>query len=271
MDLRFERGDPREPHGHAILFARTSGGARILATYCVILPIQFSIGKYLPPMLAGQIPVEAMSGENNLNAMPIPPMLEDVSGVEMLRQLAEQRDDDLCDLGTLLIDDENQRLAYAAEACASYGQAYLRYQQRWPDLPAVASRSSSFTGGTTTPENIDDLSSLDDIDIDAVADSMLSERDRLGEIARLISQARYALDVNDQRQLAEVSARLKRLANGLPEKYRADQLASAALAHDSSGPQLAALYLQRAYKLLDEDYINIPPIEQQIRELRGQE
>ncbi|HLY30767.1 MAG TPA: hypothetical protein VKQ36_07045 [Ktedonobacterales bacterium] len=262
MDLHFERGDPDRPSGHGILFARTGAGARILATYCVILPIQFSIGKYLPPMLAGQIPVEAMSGEASLNAIPIPPMLEEVPGVEALRQLAEQRNDDLCDMGTLLIDDESQRLAYAAEASATYGRAYLLYQQRWPDVPS---------GAATLSSSEDDVATLDDFDIDAVADSMLSERDRLGEIARLISQARYAMEGSDQRQLTEVSARLNRLASSLPEKYHADQLANAALSHDPKGPQLAALYLQRAYKLLEEDYINIPPIEQQIRELRDQE
>jgi len=62
---------------------------------------------------------------------------------------------------------------------------------------------------------------------------------------------------------------MRRLAATLPEKYRAEQLVAAALRSDVEGAQLAELYLQRAYKLLDEDYISIPPIEQRIRELRG--
>jgi hypothetical protein len=60
------------------------------------------------------------------------------------------------------------------------------------------------------------------------------------------------------------------LAATLPEKYRAEQLVEAAIRPDEVGAHLAQLYIQRAYRLLDEDYINIPPIEQQIRELREQ-
>jgi hypothetical protein len=60
------------------------------------------------------------------------------------------------------------------------------------------------------------------------------------------------------------------LASTLPEKNRADQHAEAAIRSEETGARLAQLYLQRAYRLLDEDYISIPPIEQQIRELREQ-
>ncbi len=267
MDLRFEAGDEQTPRGHAILFAQTARGGRILATYCVILPIQFSIGKYLPPMLAGQIPVEAMSGEASLSAMPIPPMLEESPSLDTLRQLAERRGDDLCDMGLLLIDEEHQRLAYAAEACAEYGRAYARYQQRWPTVSANADTAPLSVTGRQSSET----PPLDDLDVDDVMTSLLSERDRLAEIARLIGQARYAMDTADQRQLGELRVQLNRLATSLPEKYRADQLAQAALSTSPTGPQLAALYLQRAYKLLEEDYINIPPIEEQIRELRAQQ
>lgn len=287
MDLRFEAGDEREPRGHAILFARTARGERILATYCVILPIQFSIGKYLPPMLAGQIPVEAMSGEASMSAMPIPPMLEEAPGLEALRQLAELRGDDLCDVGLLLIDEETQRMAYAAEACAAYGRAYARYQQRWPSVDEPADTrplgfgrgggggrgSSGPSSGASSSDGAQQLADgpLADLDVDAVMASLAPERERLSEIARLIGQARYAMETGDTGQLTETRTQLTRLAQSLPDKYRAEQLAQAALAPDPSGPQLAALYLQRAYKLLDEDYINIPPIEQQIRDLRAKQ
>ena len=262
MDLRFELGDAQEPRGHAILYARvrSTGSEQTLATYCVVPPIQFAIGKYLPPLLVGQMPAEALSEGASENALPIPPMLEETPGFDTLRQLAEHRGDDLCDLGTILINDDTQRLAYAAEAAASYGRLYVRYLNRWQtETPQPATASSGSTGP----------SSLDDIDVDAVMASVLPERDRLSEMARLVGQARYAMEGADTRLLAEVTAHLKRLAASLPDKYRADQLADAALRRDAVGPQLATLYLQRAYKLLDEEYIDIPPIEQQIRELQA--
>ena len=75
---------------------------------------------------------------------------------------------------------------------------------------------------------------------------------------------------HDTRLLTEVSGQLRMLASTLPEKYRAEQLVEAAIQPNEVGAHLAQLYIQRAYRLLDEDYINIPPIEQQIRELREQ-
>jgi hypothetical protein len=112
---------------------------------------------------------------------------------------------------------------------------------------------------------------MDEVDVDAVVAAILPERARLTEMARLISQARYALDTHDTRALAATSRELERLARSLPEKYRADRLTQAALRTDATGPRLAELYLQRAFKLADEDYINIPPLDQQIRTLEGED
>lgn len=258
MSLQFELGDADQPRGHAILYARLAGpGERYVATYCVVLPISFSIGKFLPPFLGGQIPVEELGEANSSSPMPIPPMLEDVESLEGLQYLATQRGDDLIDLGVLLISDDNQRLAFAAEAANEYGRAYREGQARWPDEPSVARRDSV------------DATPLTDEDARDVVTSLLPERDRLGELARLISQSRYALEGHDQRQFDDVAGQMRRIAATLPDKYRADQLVAAALRSDPDGATLAELYLQRAYKLLDEDYINIPPIEQRIRKLRG--
>ena len=250
--LRFELGDAQAPRGHALLYARVSGGDRIVATYCVVLPIHFSIGKYLPPMFTGQLPPDVFNeGVSPVNAMPIPPMFEDVPSLDALRQIAEKRGDDLCDLGTLVLSDDNARLQFAAEGSADYGELYSSYQSRWP---------------TVTPAQQE--TPLEDLDVDDVLASMLPERDRLGEIAKLISQARYALESGDRHALDKVTADMRRLARPLPEKYHASQLIEAALRSDALGPKLAGLYLQRAYKILDEDYMSIPPIDAEIRSLR---
>lgn len=269
MSLRFERGDPDAPRGHAILYARLSGPEeRYVATYCVTLPITFSLGKYLPPMFAGQLPPDALGDGAAMSAMPIPPMLEEVESFEALRQMAELRDDDLCDIGTLLITDDSQRMAFAAEASADYGRSYAQYQGSWPTPTAPTSRARG--ASTRAPAGASTGGSLDEVDPRLVVASALPERDRLGEMARLAGQARYALEGHDNRLLEESRDQLRLLASTLPEKYRADQLAEAAARPDATSAQLAELYLQRAYKLLDEDYISIPPIEQQIRDLREQ-
>ncbi|HLZ23581.1 MAG TPA: hypothetical protein VKQ30_15825 [Ktedonobacterales bacterium] len=256
MQLRFELGDSQAPRGHAIIYAHTSGSTgAVLATYCVVLPIQFSIGKYLPPLFASQIPLEGLRDANAMSVVPIPPMLEDGPGLTELRAIAEHRGDDLCDLGTIFISDEGQRMTYAAEACAQYAQLFAEYSRRWPTVTEAEPAQAP----------------LDELDVDAVMAQVMPERDRLAELARLIGQARYALDVRDTHQLDEVKQSMQRITQSLPGKYRADQLMEAALRTDAAGPRLAELYLQRAYKLLDEDYAGIPPIEENIRALRENE
>jgi hypothetical protein len=253
MQLRFELGDPQAPRGHAVLYARLAGGgssAGYVATYCIVLPISFSMAKYLPPMLSGQIPTEALGGDG-LSVVPIPPMLEDVPDFAELRAASERRGDDLCDLGALVLGDDSQRLVFATQACSEYGQLYARYKERWPTSPSPSQPGPP----------------LDEVDVNDVVTALLPERARLTEMSRLIGQARYALETHDQHALDEATRSLRRVASSLPEKYRADRLMEAALRTDASGPRLAELYLQRAFKLADEDYIGIPPLDQQIREL----
>src|SRR5258707_5235463 len=83
----------------------------------------------------------------------------------------------------------------------------------------------------------------------------------------MIVQVLYWCDSHAARLLEDVSTSYRRHARALPEKYRAEQLVAAALRTDGTGPRLAELYLQRAYKLLGEDYADIPPIENEIRSL----
>ncbi len=257
VQLRFELGDSQAPRGHAIIYARSGGPTGpLLATYCVVLPIAFSISKYLPPMFAGQFPTEALR-DTTTSVVPIPPMLEDAPSIAALHQLAERRGDDLCDLGTLLLTDDTQRLNYAAEAAAAYGQLMTSYTHSWPAVADEVVASGA-------------VAALDDLDVDSVLAEVLSDRDRLAELARSMGTLRYATEGHDKALAQQTERKMRRMASGLAEKYRADQLIEAALASDERGAQLAQLYLQRAYKLADEDYAAIPPLERDIRELRGQ-
>ncbi len=259
MQLSFDLGDAQTPRGHAIVYAHAGNDPNhVMATYCVVLPIQFSIGKFLPPMLAGQLSMEGLQDAQAMSVVPIPPMLEDSPSLDELRQLAERRDDDLCDIGTVFISDDGQRLTYAAEACQSYAQLFADYTRSWPAVEAVAA-----SGGEGTP--------LDDLNVEDVLAGVLSERDRLTELARMVGQVGYAREGHDQRQLDEVTGSMRRLARTLPEKYRANQLIDAATSSNTSGSRLAELYLRRAYKLADEEYADIPPIDDEIRALLDSE
>ena len=96
----------------------------------------------------------------------------------------------------------------------------------------------------------------------------MTDRERLAELSKLVGTARYALDGNDTNLLQETKKRMLRIANRIPDKYRGDELITAAVEPGERGAKLVQLYLERGYKLLDEEYADIPGIERSIRDLQ---
>jgi len=258
VQLRFLQGDAQAPKGHAIVFARNSANPQsVLAVYCVVLPIHFSIGKFIPPILAAQMPPEGLREAAEQNCVPIPPMLEESESLEELERLAELRGDDLCEIGiSIRPEDDANRLALPAQVCEEYARLYTVYTN-------ASLGQSALSPGSRQVESIP----LDDLDVESVLGGMLTDRDRLNELAKLIGTARYALEGKDMRALREAEQRLRRTAEPLPEKYKASELIKAALEPGERGLKLAKLYLERANKLVDEEYAEIPRIERDIREL----
>jgi hypothetical protein len=209
-------------------------------------------------MLASQLPMEGLQDPEAMSVVPIPPILEDAPSLAQLRLLADRRGDDLCDIGTIFISDDSQRMTYAAEACQSYAQLFAEYARNWPNVV------------TENPEAVS-APPLDDLNVEEVLAGVLSERDRLADLVGMVGQARYAIEGHDQRLLDEVTQSMRRLARTLPEKYRANQLIDVATRGDGTGPRLAELYIKRAYKLADEEYADIPAIDSEIRALQDGE
>jgi hypothetical protein len=256
MTIHFLRGDEQSPKGHAIFIARSTFNARVvLATYCVVPPTPLSLAKYLPPLVASQIPPEDLQDATNVPVMPIPPMLEEGSTFEHLQMLAERRDDDLVDLGTLNPNDNGARLQLVQEGCQEYGQYYATYALRFKDTEAV-------------PLTEEEAIPLDDLSPEELLFTTMDDRERLAELSKLVGMARYALDGHDMGLLQETKKRMLRLANRIPEKYRGNELIMAAVEPGERGAKLAQLYLERGYKLLDEEYADIPEIERSLRELQ---
>ena len=257
MTIRFLRGDPQAPKGHAIFIAHSTADARsVLATYCVVPPMPLSLAKYLPSFLASQLSPEDLQEATNVPVMPIPPMLEEGSTLESLQMLAERRDDDLCEIGTVNPRDEATRMQLVAQACQEYGQFYVNYASTLAQVPSIAALEEEAP------------LALDDLDAEELLIQAMTERQRLAELGKLVGVARYALDGRDAHQLQETKQRMQRVAKPLAEKYRSAELIAAAFDPGERGARLAELYLERAYKLLDEEYADIPRIEQAIRELK---
>ncbi len=262
MSIHFLRGDAQAPRGHAIFVARSTSNPRtVYCTYCIVPPIPMSLAKYLPPMFAAQIsPEDLGEAGNSMKGMPIPPMLEEGKTMEQLELLAERRGDDLCDIGTVSSEDQGIRLQMAAMSCEEYGQLYEKYISSFGTL---SSSSSPFEISGSDVER-----PLDDVDADEILLQSMSDRQRLAELGKLVGMARYALDGHDSAELRESQRRMQRIADLLAEKYRGSQLVTAAIDPNPQGAQLAGLYLSRAYKLLDEEYAEIPTIERAIKELQ---
>src|SRR5579859_2449664 len=176
MDMRFLRGNPQAPKGHAIFIARSTTDSRtVYCTYCIVPPTPLSLTKYLPSFLAAQLPPEELREAANVNVMPIPPMLEEGSSLEHLEMLAERRDDDLCDIGSINPKDEMARMQQAVEKCQEYGQLYLNYASSFATTPMIAE-----------VEQEDSLPPLDDLDTEELLMQTMSDRQRLAELGKLV-------------------------------------------------------------------------------------
>ena len=98
---------------------------------------------------------------------------------------------------------------------------------------------------------------------------LMSERDRLGELAKLTGRLRFAVEGSDARQVQDAEDEVRVLSRYLPDRYQIDGLLRAAKDPSRSGGDLAQLYLERCYKLADEDYPRLAEIEERIRGMEG--
>jgi hypothetical protein len=258
MTIRFLRGDPQAPKGHAIFIAHSTNDPRVvLATYCVVPPTPLSLAKYLPPIMASQFSPEDLQDATNVPVMPIPPMLEEGSSLEYLELLADRRDDDMVDLGSINPRDDAARMQMVAQGCQEYGQYYVSY-----------SATFKKAGFIESPQQ-EEMVPLDDLDTEELLIQTMNDRQRLAELSKLVGVARYAIEGHDNNLLQDTRKRMTQIARLMPEKYRSAELIAAATDTDERGSRLAKLYLERGYKLLDEEYADIPNIERTIRELQN--
>src|SRR5438067_8794185 len=223
MDMRFLRGDPQTPKGHAIFIARSTSDPRVIScTYCIVPPTPLSLAKYLPSFLAAQLPAEELREANNVNVMPIPPMLEEGSSLEHLQMLAERREDDLCDLGSINPRDEAARMQRVQEGCLEYGQLYHNYTLTFDQVSVRPPMAEIDEGDTSSTP-------LDELDAEELLIQTMTDRERLTELGKLIGMARYALEGHDTNLLQETKQKMQRIGARLADKYRSFELIHAAI------------------------------------------
>jgi hypothetical protein len=253
--ITFEIGDSSAPRGHAIAYFRAGG--EVLATYVLVLPIPMDVGKYLPPLLASQLGgmLGGMLGEG-MGSFAAPPVPEKVESVDYLRRLANARGDDLIAGGTVRgATDIAASMNEAAEVVQEYNRLYeqsvgSRMKAVQEDLRAVAGRPAVEGDGGERVEH--------------VLYGLMSDRDRLGELSKLVGTMRYATERADRGLMEETDGSIGALERLLPEHYWTAKVRAAAKDASPRGARLAQLYIERCYRLIDENYAAVEEIEKQI-------
>jgi hypothetical protein len=260
MDLTFERGDASSPRGHALVYFRdTTNPDAVAATYLILLPVSVNLQKYVPPFLAGQMP---MGGEADLSAFAFPPAPEPVESYNFLVSIAEARGDDLIFAGNRSLSDAAQMMGVIGEILAEYGS---RYQIETPANPqidthgAAANTADSAASGTPGPAQ-----SAGNHTVDDVVYAMMNEADQLGELTKLTGRLRFAAEGGDEDTAGDATAHMRAIATHVAANRHIDLLIKAALDKSEVGGQLAQLYLERAYALYREDYLRVKALDENI-------
>ena len=264
MDLTFERGDAQRPRGHAVVYFRVDTEPdKVYASYIVVLPVKADFGKYVPPFLAshlGNLPL------NDFSAFAMPPVPEEVSGHGELERMADLRQDDLVFGSSMFSFDLPRMMEGITDAVQSYSQLCADYYDRQginAAPPAESIPAGPAPEAETGPEDTS-------YSVNEVLFSLMSERDKLAELSRLLGKLQFAQEGSDASMTGEVTEEITALSRHLPEEFQVLNLLAAAREATGRGSRLAQLYLDRCFRLSDGDTATAQSLEAQIEELRGE-
>jgi hypothetical protein len=248
MQLAFERGDPKQPRGHAVVYFRAIGDPNtILASYVVVPPISMDFSKFIPPMFAAQLPGILPSGPQ---VFPLPPIPEKVESMAWVEALAAAREDDLVNCGTVDPMDVQQLLTLMTEVAAEYGQLY-------ENRPPIEDSGPAPTSDTALPG----------VDVDELFMSVMSDAEKVSRLAKLTGSLRYAVEGNDRAQIEETVTDMEQIGRHLAFRYKVAELIAAARDPEPRSGRLAELLLQRCYKLAAEEYDALKALDDEIAAL----
>lgn len=255
--MTFRSGDPERPRGHALVFFRDSEHAdSVWATYLVVAPIKMDLGKYIPAAFASQF--AGQLGAVGPSAYPLPPVPEKFEGgLAALERLAELRGDDVIDGGTLRMSDP----LYALQPVTDIGQQYAEV------CAAFFDRQPLHEPATAT--SVDRPPSGGALDVDDLLLQVMPDSEKVGRLARLTGTLRYGVEGGDTRLVNDTVAEMERVGRHLADKFRSAELIAAARSAEPHSAQLAELFLERCYRLVDEDYAAMADLDSRIQQLRA--
>lgn len=240
MNLNFEIGSEETPKGHALVFFRKKDDIeQVLATYIITLPLNVDVSKYVPPMFAPQMQNLSMQ---DLSCFAFPPVPEEVGDLGSIRDLSQARGDDLIDGGLCDTSDPMSLFQIVNDIQQEYSRLY---QER------------------ISVDKQEDISTS----VNSVLYEFMSDADRLRELSKLIGKLRFAAEGYDPRLRREAEEEIESLSGYMPENFNIEKITEAASMSNSVGDNLAQLYLERCYRLREEDYRGVQKIDDEIRSI----
>lgn len=247
MDITFERGSEDAPKGHAFVYIRsTTDAGEVWASYLLILPITVDVAKYMPPFLMSQIPDEAMQ---NMSAFAFPPAPEQMESFEQIQRLAEARDDDILFAGAFNTSDLPAMMMAAGDAVQQYTDLYNTTVGQLSVIDAESADAALDEGS---------------VGINEVMYGLMSDSDKLSELTKLVGKLRFAVDSNEQTLMKEAEADIAMLSQHLRFDHKTDRIVDAIKEASDDAARLTMLYVQRCYCIVQEDYIMLGNVEEQI-------
>jgi hypothetical protein len=255
--LTFELGSPDRPRGHALFYVRTSADPdAVLVSYLVVLPVSVDVTRYLPPFLTQSLGGSMGGMMGDQGAIAWPPIPETFESAGRLRALAEVRGDDLIFGGTVNAEQVEALMHAASQAASEYYERYAR--------DTLASVEAVAPAGAVAEHD-----APSDLSVDEVLYSLLGDRERLGELVKLVGVLRDAVERRDPRGVDSAAEDVRRLGRHLAAKYQIDALLDAAQMSGERGRRLTELYVERCYRVVNEDYAGLESVDAQIRSLQG--
>ena len=97
----------------------------------------------------------------------------------------------------------------------------------------------------------------------------MGEPDKLSELSKLVGKLRFASEgwegFYNGSMIEEVESEILLLSTYLPDNYKIQELMQSAKLWSDAGSILAQLYLERCYKLYEQDNIALQKIEDRIK------
>lgn len=252
MDIKFERGSQDSPKGHAfVYFTSATNPNEVWASYVIMLPIAFDIAKYMPPFLIGQM---GDSGIQDMSAFAFPPAPEKLGSIQQLESMADMRQDDILFAGTVNTSDIPSMMM-------AVGDVVQRYAALYNDLVGQV--------GADDPQTDEVIES--NLGVNDVMYGLMSDSDKLNELTTLVGKLRFAVDNGEAALIREAEVDINLLSQHLSFDHKTDRIVSGVKRGGDDARRLTMLYVQRCFYIVQEDYIRLGQVEEQIAAIEGQD